>query len=307
MDELHQKVTAYLSYLTYERRSSKKTVDSYRRVLEKALNTLSSEYPEISSWKEVGLPQIRAIDRALNFGLVDESRPLKSGSVAHDLYALSSFFRFLICSGELKDNPVKLVKAPKVKRPLPKILTDSELDRLLSSEAVTPFEIRDAAITELLFSAGLRVSELTSLNLGDCHFDSMEVRVMGKGSKVRVVPFGKYACEKLKRYLIIREHFKPQCEALFLNKNGGRLSVRSVEAHLKAQAVDAGIGTALYPHKLRHSFATELLEHGADLRAVQELLGHSSLAATQIYTHVNFTHLKQVYSQAHPRAKLKKE
>lgn len=307
MDELQQKVDEYLSYLSYERRSSQRTVASYRRVLQKALHTLKQEYPQISSWAQVGLQQMRTIDRALNFGEDVGATPLKNGSVAHDLYALSSFFRFLISRGELKDNPVKQIKAPKVKRPLPKILTDTELDRLLSTKAQTPFEIRDAAITELLFSSGLRVSELTSLNLGDCHFDSGEVRVMGKGSKVRIVPFGSYAAEKLRQYLCIRNFFKPSCEALFLNKNGGRLSSRSVEAHLKAMANDAGIGTTLYPHKLRHSFATKLLEHGADLRAVQELLGHSSLAATQIYTHVNFAHLKQVYSKAHPRARLKKE
>ncbi|MCR5535909.1 MAG: tyrosine recombinase XerC [Succinivibrio sp.] len=302
---LLSEVQNFLAYLRFERRASAHTVSSYMRVLHKTLLVLRQEFPELSSWQEVGKTQMRTLSRELNFGLDENAVRLASGSIAHDHYALSSFFKFLIRKGRLQDNPEKLTGAPPVHRALPKILTLQELTRLLEQKADTPAAKRDLAIAELLFSSGLRVSELTSLDLKDYHVDQQEVRVLGKGSKVRVVPVGAKAQERLASYLGVRESFKPQEDALFLNRFGRRLSSRSVEVHLKELAEKADLKTGIYPHKLRHSFATELLAHGADLRAVQEMLGHSSLAATQIYTHVNFEQLKNIYNKAHPRAKLK--
>ena len=158
-----------------------------------------------------------------------------------------------------------------------------------------------------MFSSGLRVSELVSLDLSNINLEVCEVRVIGKGSKERIVPIGSKAVEKLKDYLILREQFNPQDNALFLNKYGKRMTTRAVEQNLDKLSTKAGVQTHLNPHKLRHSFATELLQGGADLRAVQEMLGHSNLAATQIYTHLDFEHLKEVYNKAHPIANRKKD
>lgn len=155
----------------------------------------------------------------------------------------------------------------------------------------------------MLFASGLRVSELCSLNVDAVNENQKELRVLGKGNKERVVPVGSKAISAINDYLKIRHLFNPKCEALFLNRLGTRLSTRSVETSLKDNAIRQGLGDKVTPHKLRHSFATELLGHGADLRAVQEMLGHESLAATQIYTHVNYQRLKDVYQHAHPRAK----
>lgn len=168
------------------------------------------------------------------------------------------------------------------------------------------FEQRDSAIAELLFSSGLRVSELVGLDLKDLNYETKEIRVLGKGSKYRIVPVGEKALDKISNYLKIRDEFKPSEDALFLNKYGRRLTTRAVEQNLDKLSIKAGVQTHLNPHKLRHSFATELLQGGADLRSVQEMLGHASLAATQVYTHLDFEHLKSVYNKAHPLANRKK-
>ena len=221
------------------------------------------------------------------------------------LYALSSFFRFLVKKGVLKDNPTKLIKVPKVKRLLPDTLTLNELNTLLDYTPQNLKELRDNTIAELLFSSGLRVSELVDLDLNSIDFTTNEVRVLGKGSKERVVPVTKIAVEKIKRYLELRHEFNPDIDekALFLNRFGRRLTSRAIQQNLDELAKKSGIMTHLNPHKLRHSFATGLLQGGADLRSVQEMLGHSSLAATQIYTHLDFEHLKKVYLDAHPMSK----
>lgn len=300
-DMLKDLVDSYLNYLDNERRSSIKTIDSYKRVLDKVCKSLSKEFPDLKNWSEVGLKEMRFLVKELNFD--SNVKRLSSVTVAHDIYSLSSFFKYLIRQKILKDNPVDLVSAPRVKKPLPKILTLNEINLLLSVVPENIREIRDCAIAELLFSSGLRVSELVGLDLKDYKSDQSEVRVFGKGSKVRIVPVGSKAVEKLNNYFAVREEFGPKCDAVFLNRFGDRLSSRTVENNLKALAEKAGLNISIFPHKLRHSFATELLGNGADLRVVQELLGHSSLAATQVYTHVNFEQMKKVYASAHPRAK----
>lgn len=304
MEKLIEDAQAFLDYLQFECRYSPLTVKSYLRVLEKAITALYSE-TSVRSWQEAGMPQLRALMRELNFG--GDAQRLSSASVAHDVYVLNRLFVFLVKRGRLAQNPApESLKAPRVRHALPQVMTETEVERLLEVPAATPAELRDLAAAELLISSGLRVSELVSLNLENCSFDCREVRVTGKGSKERVVPFGSKAEEKLRAWLAVRDTFRPLENALFLNRFGKRLSARSIESALKKLALKAGLDIRIFPHKLRHSFATELVEHGADLRSVQEMLGHSSLAATQIYTNLNFEHLKKVYARAHPRARFKK-
>lgn len=301
---LSDDVYRFIDHLRYEKRASIHTISSYSNVLKRAVTVLEREFDNIKSWQSVGLEQMRAIQRDFNFN--DENIKQSNNSVAHDLYALSSFFKYLIKQGELSDNPCSLIKASKVKRHLPKILTLNEIDVLLDYEPKDVFEQRDSAIAELLFSSGLRVSELVGLDLKDLNYETKEIRVLGKGSKYRIVPVGEKALDKISNYLKIRDEFKPSEDALFLNKYGRRLTTRAVEQNLDKLSIKAGVQTHLNPHKLRHSFATELLQGGADLRSVQEMLGHASLAATQVYTHLDFEHLKSVYNKAHPLANRKK-
>ena len=292
----------FLDCLRFEKRSSEHTIISYEHVLTKACKALKAEAPDISSWEQIGQTEMRILSRELNFN--EQAERLNNRTVAHDLYVLSAFFKYLIERGILTENPIKFVHAPKIDKVLPHILTPSELQALLDVPASDKKEIRDRAISELLFSSGLRVSELTGLTLKDYDPQCAEVRVMGKGGKERIVPVGTKAQERLAEYLAIRDSYNPQCEALFVNRFGRAISARAVEMNLKQQSERAGLDANVYPHKLRHSFATSLLQGGADLRAVQEMLGHASLAATQVYTHLDFEHLKQVYTKAHPRSHL---
>jgi len=295
---------SFLDYLRYEKRVSKHTVDSYERVLNKALNTLHLEFPQLDSWQNISYEHMRALQREFNFN--DSAEKLSSNSVAHDLYVLSSFFKYLIRKEVLLDNPIFEIKVPKVKHHLPKILTFSQIEELLAYEPKTPYETRDLAIIELLFSSGLRVSELVGLNMNDLDMRQREVKVLGKGNKQRIVPVTREAIDKISVYLGIREAFKPKEEALFLNRFGSRLTTRAVEQNLDKICNEVALNIKTSPHKLRHSFATEMLQGGADLRTVQEMLGHSSLAATQVYTHLDFEHLKAVCKKSLPLANRKK-
>lgn len=236
-----------------------------------------------------------------------------SASVARKLSSLRAFFRFLQRARLMTADPIAGVVGPKLGHHIPAFLTVDEVFALLEAPvAGDRYWRRDRAAMEMLYSTGMRVSELVGCNLEDLDFPAEMLRVRGKGNKERLIPFGRAAREGLEQYLPERENLtlarvqrgrEPERKALFLNGQGGRLSPRSVERSIQAYGLRAGIGVVVTPHALRHSFATHLLEMGADLRTVQELLGHVSLSTTQKYTHINIDHLTRVYDQAHPQAK----
>jgi integrase/recombinase XerC len=226
-----------------------------------------------------------------------EKQKYSRRSLARKISAVRSFFRWLIREGKLKQNPFELISTPKLTKRLPNFLYLEEVNKLLG----VIDKARDAALFELLYSSGIRVSEAVKLNLSDLDLAEGEVRVMGKGSKERISLMGRQAVKALARY--IKERNKGESKAVFLNRSGSRLTARSIERLIKFYAKAAGIDKPLTPHTLRHTFATHLLSGGADLRTVQELLGHSSLSTTQVYTHISKERLKSVYDLAHPRAK----
>ena len=305
---LYTLVNTYLRYLKIERAYSFLTIKAYKEVLGRAIKFLGygieDEGYALTSWQEVGKREIRALARSFNFTL-DKKRH-SSSSVAHSLRIMSSFFNYLIKSKIIISNPMEFITVPKAANTLPRVLSLNEIELLSEQmDGDSPKDIRDYAIEQLLFASGLRVSELVSLNLGDIDFDMKEVRVIGKGDKQRIVPVGRSALEALQRYLSCRATFKPVDNAFFVNRFGTRLTVRSVSKYIKQAANKCGLDGKVTPHKLRHSFATQLLINGADLRMVQEMLGHANLGTTQIYTHVDVAHLRDVYNKAHPRATAK--
>lgn len=228
-------------------------------------------------------------------------------SVSRKLTALRSFYRFLRRTGVVAENQTDLVTAPKLDRRLPSAISSEDMDRFLNAPDMSRAAgVRDRALLEVLYAAGLRVSEAASANVGDVDFDTREIRVTGKGSKTRVALLGRPAISALERYL--KEVRLPWAtrrsgEALFLNRYGGRLTVRSIQNAVKRYALKAGLPPDFHTHTIRHSFATHLLDGGADLRVVQDLLGHASPATTQIYTHVSVEQARRVYLAAHPRAR----
>jgi integrase/recombinase XerC len=227
-------------------------------------------------------------------------------SLARILSSWRGFYEWLVRRHESPANPCAGVKAPKAARMLPPTLSPDEAVRLVAIEDDSPMGLRDRAIFELAYSSGLRVSELTGLDLEALDARSGEVRVTGKGAKTRIVPVGEHALAALAAYLPVRTRLaKPAEKALFVGRSGRRVSVRDVQRRIKRWAAAAGIDTDVHPHMLRHSFASHVLQSSGDLRAVQEMLGHASIASTQVYTHLDFQHLAKVYDAAHPRARKK--
>lgn len=231
--------------------------------------------------------------------LTDQGMERKS--MARKLSSLRAFFKFLCREGILQKNPVQRIATPKLGRKLPQFLFLEQVEKLMQTpDCTTLLGARDQTILELLYGSGLRVSELAGINRQDVDFEGTLLRVRGKGSKERIVPLTKFALDAIKSYLLMREDKQ---EALLLNYQGTRLSTRSIRRILDKLAFEAGLPLHLHPHMLRHSFATHLLDGGADLRSVQELLGHAKLSSTQIYTHLTRERLREVYEQSHPRAK----
>lgn len=285
----------YLNHLAYERRLADHTLVNYRRDLD-VLDELVGDRG-VSALQQT---DIRRFIAQLH------GRGLSPKSLARVLSGWRGFFEHLRREGLIRANPADGVKAPKAEKRLPATLSPDEASRLVAISDDSPAGLRDHALFELAYSCGLRVSELVSLDLGSIDLASAEVRVIGKGSKTRIVPVGKPALMAVKAWLAARAIWKGAgTTALFLGERGGRLSPRVVQARIKQWAIKQGITADVHPHMLRHSFASHVLQSSGDLRAVQEMLGHASIASTQVYTHLDFQHLAKVYDAAHPRAKKK--
>ncbi|RLB73103.1 MAG: tyrosine recombinase XerC [Deltaproteobacteria bacterium] len=286
-------------HLTVERNLSPRTVEAYLRDLRQFQQFLLQ--PGRSS-SPIRLEQVDLL--LLRQFLAQLNKSCRRTSVARKLSSLKMFFRFLVREGVLKDSPVDFLATPRREQYLPKVLSAEQVGQLLDHPLPGHLLLvsRDLAIFELTYSCGLRVGELTSLDVGSIDLENRQVRVLGKGGKERILPIGRQACAALLNYLNARG--EPEFEApLFLNQRGGRLTARSVQRNLKSRLLQFGLPTDVTPHALRHSFATHLLDAGADLRVIQELLGHASLSTTQKYTKVSFTHLTDVYDQCHPRSR----
>jgi len=288
----------YWTYLKIERQVSPHTLSNYQRQLVRVVEIL--QHAGIQQWQQVTPSVVRfVIAQSHKDGLHEKSLALR-------LSALRRFLSYLVQLGELKVNPATGISAPKQAKHLPKNIDTEQVQQLLANDSKEPIDIRDRAIIELLYSSGLRLSELQGLNLNSINIRVRDVRVIGKGNKERVVPLGRYASHAIQQWLKVRLLFNPKDEALFVSQLGNRMSHRAIQMRLETWGIRQGLNSHLNPHKLRHSFATHMLEASSDLRAVQELLGHSNLSTTQIYTHLNFQHLAEVYDSAHPRAKRKK-
>jgi integrase/recombinase XerC len=293
----------FLNYLTYERNVATNTVHAYRDDLESFLAFLCNDYLTMAR-DQVQLARVDHL--AVRAYLAHLSRrKLARSSVARHLSALRSFFKFLMREGVVEANPARTVATPKRERHLPSVMQTSDVAVLLEQpDTTTPLGIRDRAWLELLYASGLRISELVGIDLDDFELRARLVKVHGKGSKERIVPFGSKAEEAIRAYLPIRGDLcgDPDEQALFVNYRGGRITTRSVRRLFDGYLRKASLRAGISPHTLRHSFATHLLNAGADLRGIQELLGHASLSTTQKYTHLNDWQLIAVYKKAHPRA-----
>lgn len=292
----------YLSHLTHERRLAALTLKHYRRDL--ALLEELAAPDSKTKQPPRDLARLTQMD-IRRFAASLHGKGLGPRSIARVLSGWRGFYEFLRRQTGIA-NPVDGVRAPKAEKRLPETLSPDEAVRLVSFEDDSPDGQRDRAIFELLYSSGFRVSELVSLDTDSIDFAAQEARVTGKGNKTRIVPVGQHAIEALRRWLNIRATMKGNIDnALFLSKQGKRLSVRVVQNQIKIRATQQGISLDLHPHMLRHSFASHVLQSSGDLRAVQEMLGHASIASTQVYTHLDFQHLAKIYDAAHPRAKKK--
>lgn len=293
-----ERISKFINYLQTERRLSGHTVSNYSRDLNKVV--VFCQNRQIAAWKDLNVHDVRAYISQRH------RRGLSGRSLQRELSTLRSFFKFLERDGVVSKSPAISVSAPKTARKLPKTLDVDQVSKLLNISADDVLSIRDRAMIELMYSSGLRLAELVSLDLGDIDLAQAEVRVTGKGAKTRIIPVGKFAKEAVINWMHVRGNMVLMDEpALFVSKRGARISRRAVEFRMKEWGVKQGLDSNVYPHKLRHSFASHLLESSGDLRAVQELLGHADISTTQIYTHLDFQHLARIYDKAHPRARRK--
>ena len=283
-------------HLLHERRLSPHTAGAYRRDL--ADLTRHAVAAGLAAWSSLDVHGVRA------FIAAQHRRGLSPTSLRRRLSAVRTFCHWLVREGELGHNPALEVRSPKPARHLPSVLDADLVGRLLEIPGDTPDVLRDRAILELFYSSGLRLAELCALNLGDVDLHDAQVRVTGKGAKTRIVPVGRFARAAVGAWLGARGALaRPGETALFVGARGARIGARAVQGRVSYWAQRQGIGRHVHPHMLRHSFATHVLESSGDLRAVQELLGHADIKTTQVYTHLDFQHLAQVYDAAHPRAK----
>ena len=289
----------YLAHLRTERRLSPHTEAAYRRDLDALVAYCDGE--KIGGWKQLDNFHVRT------FAAREHRDGLKPRSVQRRLSALRGFFNYLIREGELEANPAADIRAPKGAKRLPKTLDVDQVASLLARKATDALSRRDLAMLELLYSSGLRLSELAGLDVTDLDLADRTVRVLGKGSKTRVLPVGKQAVTALRAWLSERQSLaKGTVSALFLGQGGRRLGARAIQRRIGRWAMTSNLNVPVNPHLLRHSFATHLLESSRDLRGVQELLGHADISTTQVYTHLDFAHLARIYDESHPRARRRK-
>lgn len=290
-----QPIDGFLDSLV-QRRYSPLTIKNYRRDL--AIFFGQCQTLALDHWRQFDEHHVRA------FIAQQHRSGLGGRSLQRLLSALRSLFRYMLDQGLIKNNPASDVKAPKAGRKLPVLLDVDQMQQLLAAKQSDVLAVRDQALMELVYSSGLRLAEVASLDINDIDTADKTVRVTGKGSKTRVIPVGDLALQALQQWRQRRVELAAIEEsALFVSRQGRRLSHRAIQARLSYWARQQGLSNHVHPHMLRHSFASHLLESSGDLRAVQELLGHADIATTQIYTHVDFQHLASVYDQAHPRAR----
>lgn len=286
----------YLSSLAVERRLSDHTIKAYRRDLNKLL--VFCDQRGVLLWKGLDNHTVRLFSASLN------SAGLHAKSIQRILSAGRGLSRYLIQQQKLTTNPFDDVRAPKAEKRLPKTLSVDQITALIEININDPLSYRDKAVMELFYSSGLRLAELCALDLNDLNLPDQMVRVTGKGNKTRDLPIGKQADKAIREWLMQRNTLPlKDFDAVFVSIHGNRINPRSIQQRVKHWAAKQGIEISVSPHMLRHSFASHLLESSGELRAVQELLGHSNISTTQIYTHLDFQHLAQVYDDAHPRAR----
>ncbi|MGQ9609335.1 MAG: tyrosine recombinase XerC [bacterium] len=297
---MEEHINSFIDYLRIERNYSKNTIDSYLMDISDFKDFLSDTSGKLPTLDDIDYLTIRSYLADL------QGRQLARSTILRKLSSLRSFFKYLYRRGYVKADPTSNLSSPKLQRKLPDFLELFEVELLLSAPNTnTTIGIRDLAIMELLYSTGMRVGELLSLDLNDLDITNAIVKVRGKGRKERIIPVGRTAIKAIKHYLEIRHELASDkhSPALFLSERGNRMpGSASVRRRIEKYAKEAGIKKKITPHTLRHTFATHMLNAGADLRSVQEMLGHVNLSTTQIYTHLTAERLKKVYEKAHPRA-----
>ena len=301
---MNRVIDEFLQYLSKEKRYSPSTVEAYASDLEQFRSHLVQQVSANGEnpWTAVRREDIRSfLGHLIRHGMTKRT-------VARKQASLRAFFRFLVKTGRRPLDPTGGLVTPKMEKKIPHFLSEEEMDAVLDgSPSSSLLEIRDRAILELFYGTGIRLSELVGLNLADLDFSNGTVRVFGKGRKERIVPMGKEAASVVQRYIARRPSHGPVAgnRAVFLNARGERISARGVQLRVRKWLTAVSPKEHLGPHALRHTFATHLLDRGADLRSVKELLGHASLSTTQMYTHLTMDHLKKVYRQAHPRSDIR--
>jgi integrase/recombinase XerC len=293
---MQRAVAAFLRHLDRERNASPHTVRAYGEDLKQFRSHLRAALGREARPRDVDHLLIRSFLAHLH------ERGVKKATAARKLASLRTFFRFLCREGTVERNPARALLSPRTERRIPTHLEEAEVAAFLDLPGGTDGELRNRAILELLYATGIRCAELVGLDVSEVDLDARLVRVLGKGRKERVVPFGTVARGALVAYLPARARAQPRTDALFVNLRGGRLTDRSIRMIFNKRLRETAITRKMSPHTLRHSFATHLLERGADLRTIQELLGHSSLSTTQRYTHVDARQILQIYRNYHPRA-----
>ena len=294
---IDETISEYVNSLISELHLSKNTKDTYSNTLEKYLEYLSKKH----------ITNINDITRKNVTDFLEDLRKkdLTPQTIAHHLTVIKNYHKFLVQNEYIKENVAKSIERPNVTKKLPNVLTVDEVTKLLDIKGDTPFDIRNKCMLELLYGTGLRISELLSLTLNDIDIINATLRCVGKGDKERIVPINDYIIESLNNYLKIRNDLlkNKNTKELFLNKNGDNLTRKGFFKILKNMLLEQGLNSNVSPHTLRHSFATHLLEYGADLRVIQEMLGHSDISTTRIYTHITNKKVREDYNNYHPRNK----